>query len=548
MLLPDDKSQTLRNCFGMAAILSLLYLVAWVLVTADQLSTLTVSIACLVLFAVLVGVLSTWQRVALEGSNQFYAVYSKRAVLLSLLLATGLTIVLVTSPSDSALGSSDALSKPFTGADLSCQQGVSQGQWTLDTTCQENPTVISKASTPYQLNGWAICHLHTWAWDPSITQRCPLGYIPGSKARAVYKGKQVVFLGDSTIRNSYHQFVTMLDPTYKQTTNNPDLKHGDLTYTPPSSPALVNTSVSFIWAPFMTNLTAILGLRPVLTTADMVVMGAAAWDSLYYHDLPAYKTASSKLIDTLSGSKLKSGQVLVWVQPTTIVDDKLGTPEKRQYITETRIQTYREAITSNDAFIGYFNTHGTVLDTALVAASRPEDTMDGVHYTNEIYQLIIQMIANAYTMRNPNNYKKASKSPVNNTPQATGSMSFPIYGLYVLLLITTMLFTMDSWLGVGYISLLICGRKYDYDAAYLPLINKILGGTRNRSDAAPGNTSANTTGSSKSRHGDDSSSGAKGAGGGGGGKQQLEIDEEEEEKQGLIDKPHTIATNFESKP
>ena len=529
----------------MAAILSLLYLVAWALVTADQLSTLTVSIAGLVLFAVLVGVLSTWQRVTLEGSNQFYAVYSKRAILLSLLLAAGLTIVLVTSPADSALGTSDASKKPFTGADLSCQQGVSQGQWTLDTTCQENPTVISKASTPYQLNGRAICHLHTWAWDPSITQRCPLGYIPGSKARAVYKGKQVVFLGDSTIRNSYHQFVTMLDPTYKQTTNNPDLKHGDLTYTPSSS-LQVNTSVSFIWAPFMTNLTAIFGLRPVLTTADMVVMGAAAWDSLYYHDFGAYKTASSRLIDTLSASKLKSGQVLVWVQPTTIVDDKLGTPEKRQYITETRIQTYREAITTNDAFISYFNTHGTVLDTALVAASRPEDTMDGVHYTNEIYQLIIQMIANAYTMRNPNNYKKTSKSPVNNTPQATGSMSFPIYGLYVLLLVATMLFTMDSWLGVGYISLILCGRKYDYDAAYLPLINKILGGTRNRSDAAPGNTTNTTTGgmSSNSRHGDDSSS-TCGGGGGGGGKQQLEIDEEE--KQGLIDKS-TSSTNFESKP
>jgi hypothetical protein len=60
-------------------------------------------------------------------------------------------------------------------------------------------------------------------------------------------------------------------------------------------------------------------------------------------------------------------------------------------------------------------------------------------------------------------------------PKVTGSMSFPGYGFAVLALSAVMLFSMDSFLGFGFISLLLFGRSLDWEVAYAPMLKRALG-------------------------------------------------------------------------
>eukprot|EP01035_Chromulina_nebulosa_P020263 gene20263-26307_t len=58
-------------------------------------------------------------------------------------------------------------------------------------------------------------------------------------------------------------------------------------------------------------------------------------------------------------------------------------------------------------------------------------------------------------------------------PRATGIMSYPSYGLLVLFISIVMLVTLDGFLGIGYLSLALFGRSFDWDEAFIPLLNKI---------------------------------------------------------------------------
>lgn len=71
-------------------------------------------------------------------------------------------------------------------------------------------------------------------------------------------------------------------------------------------------------------------------------------------------------------------------------------------------------------------------------------------------------------------------NPVNYIPKPTGSMSFPLSGFGVLILSAIMIFTMDNFLGLGWLGLLIFGKHYDWDEAFGPLHASI---TNSNSDA-----------------------------------------------------------------
>jgi hypothetical protein len=63
-------------------------------------------------------------------------------------------------------------------------------------------------------------------------------------------------------------------------------------------------------------------------------------------------------------------------------------------------------------------------------------------------------------------------------------MSFPLYGALTLLLIAVMLASKDGFLGIAFLALTLCGRSYDYEAAYGPLLAKIRGTGKSRDRAA----------------------------------------------------------------
>jgi hypothetical protein len=82
------------------------------------------------------------------------------------------------------------------------------------------------------------------------------------------------------------------------------------------------------------------------------------------------------------------------------------------------------------------------------------------------------MIANAYAMNFPAFYTTSS-SVKKAAPKPTGVMSKPIHGAVLLVVSLVMLVSLDGFLGIGFLSLLLTGKKYDWEAAFSPILKKL---------------------------------------------------------------------------
>jgi hypothetical protein len=310
----------------------------------------------------------------------------------------------------------------------------------------------------------AFCETNRWQW--TSPPGCPSGNIGVLKARTIFNGKKVVFLGDSAVRNVYYQFNNLVDPEY--TSNEAfAVKHSDITVQPVF---LRNSSFEFYWAPMISNITDVVRQKDLVMRADLIVLGSAVWHALHVHNLNTYLKDLDALDAVIVGKNATKKATLVWLQPTTIIDTKLVTTDKLQHMPEATLVTYREAFLNSSVA----KTVQSVVDPTAACTGR--EATDGIHYGREVYKVIAQMAVNSYILRVPALYSQASAKKKPTPPKKTGGMSFPKYGAMVLTLAAIMLFSMDSFLGIGFLSLLLFGRSCDWEAAYGPLHMKILKG------------------------------------------------------------------------
>ena len=451
MVIPDDKNIALRNCAGCAAILGCVFSVGSLLHLLGANHVIGVCMGCLILFLILVFLIFKYAKVTAE--NAYFQIWAPRFVVAALCL---LSVLWVTDLASRSLldGRTDVMKtnviKTTTfKVNPQCFNSLSSGQWAL------------APCTPAESAGAAYCGSQKWIWTSSGPQ-CPLTRITTTKARVLFKGRKVLLVGDSVVRGMYHELNELLDPTnYKQSYNS-TLKHADLHY----HIKAINTSISFFWNPLAKELANRLGDHNGHKETDLLVIGATLWDALYERDLKAYEGHLVAIAKSIS-----KYNTVVWVQPTVVIDERLKTPEKQQFMTEAIVQNYRNAVLNTASLVSKLTA---ILDTHNVSLSREESCVDGVHYGDEVYAVMTQMAANAYALKTPSFY--ASKPIKKNVGgKVTGSMSSPFYGALLLLLATIMMFTMDSFLGLGALSLAIFGRSADWEAAYSPLLKKILG-------------------------------------------------------------------------
>jgi hypothetical protein len=190
----------------------------------------------------------------------------------------------------------------------------------------------------------------------------------------------------------------------------------------------------------------------------------------YKSDLGALaaELTSPPAVTARNASANAAGTKFIWLQPTTVVTERLVSDEKRAYMNEAVIQQSRAAFAASPAAPLF----DTVIDGTKATASKLFKPVDGIHYTDDVYQVLAHMVSNGYTAHFP---ALASPAQKTYTPKPTGSMSFPALGAVILALGAIMLFTMDSFLGIGFLTLLLFGRSYDWEAAYGGLHRKILG-------------------------------------------------------------------------
>lgn len=472
MILPDDKDIAWRNMWGGIGVVSVFGLIAYVLASFNP-SVVQLVIACQGLAMALVFVIGRFT--ATLNEQQIFQQQSSRFLkIMSILFFSTLIAQFVWTSPEAAAAAQDsyavALAK-YQGNSPACLSSISEGAWTT-VPCPANPLPTGVSS----LNSLAFCEQDLWSWAPH-SDDCPIAKLTTTRAASAFKDKDILFVGDSVVRSSYHQFISLLEPKYEQN-HSFVFKHQDFSHVIPGS----NASVRFIWAPFVADIAKVfqtrlpLGGKPV----SYIVAGASLWDALHDHDLSKFdaslKTVAAALPTAYQGiGANRTSTVKVWLLPTNILDDRLTTAEKRQYMNDDTIRTYRATAAKSTALQQAFHV---LVDPTNATGRRESTSTDGVHYAEEVYSVIAQMLANAYTLHFPSFYVGKGAAHATATakpykPKPTGAMSNPSYGAGMLVLIVIMLFTMDSWLGIGWLSLVLGGTNYDWDVAYGPYVRKI---------------------------------------------------------------------------
>ena len=158
------------------------------------------------------------------------------------------------------------------------------------------------------------------------------------------------------------------------------------------------------------------------------------------------------------------------MEPTTIVDDRLNTADKRKFMTESIVEKYRSTYRNSELakFIEF------TLNPAYVTASQENSSIDGIHYSAKVSQVLSQIFTNAYLLKNPRALPLTHKDiTVWKTTDSVHTMGHPLYGMVLLLFIVMIVYYMDSFFGVGVLSLAFFGRYIDWNAAYVLFLNDI---------------------------------------------------------------------------
>jgi hypothetical protein len=449
MVLPDDKNIAWSNMLWVAILVGFLTVLANVMYSFNP-TIPEIIIACEGLCVVCLLVIGRYTNNMIEH-NHFQQYAGKFMKWMGILFGASLLLQLLYGASEPAsvkVVNSHSMGAIYRGNSRECMDAVAHGHWAIE------PCVDSYAGSSAKV---AYCTKNVWTWT-DVTPDCPITRLTTTKVQGIFKNKKILFIGDSLVRSSYHQLVNLLEPSYYNN-HSMVLRQPDMVYTGPSS---VGVKVTFKWGAFIQNVTSI--LSSLDETPDVIVAGSALWDALHIHDLNDYRKGVQE-VDKMFRNKLSGNSTFkVWMLPTVITDGRLSTEEKRIFMNEKIVQDYRKVSSGVTAV-------DVVLDTLPASTLRETTSTDGVHYADEVYAVISQMISNLYSLQNPRNY--SPKPPKPYQPKSTGPMSDPYLGAVVLGLVAILLFTMDSFLGIGYASLLVFGRFFDWEAAYGPLHAKL---------------------------------------------------------------------------
>ena len=322
--------------------------------------------------------------------------------------------------------------------------------------------------------------------------------------------------------------------------------------------------MAFYWRPYAKEVQAQLaqwgatggaGGRP-----DVAVLSFGLWDTL--HETPAAEAAAAVggVAEAVAQGKAgKPGAFTAWLVPTAVVDGQLLTEEKRAHMTEAQVEAAARAPARGSALPGAVDV---VLEGGVVTKGLSARSEDGVHYDDGVYAALVQMGSNAYwafvraqetgaAQDKGEGGKKRRQHQrqrrrllglddvadweaweeeveveevegVEGTPthrrlagaaggaykpkEIDGSMSSPLHGAFILVVVALMLLTMDSYAGFSWLGLWLAraDTAVTWEESYEPLLSKIL-------RASPAASSMPTGGGGGGRGG-----GGGGIGGGGG--------------------------------
>lgn len=262
-----------------------------------------------------------------------------------------------------------------------------------------------------------------WGWRSPPAQ---CGFGNEKDLKSAICGRDIVFAGDSTIRNLFFATARLMGEKVDANLR-PELKHSDQQVALKSCKG----SLDFLWRPYISDLET--AAQNVSMQDKVLVLGGGLWDALHVQDLGNYKQG----VDTLGRVLASRPGRTIWVVTSAVHDAALTTEKKREHMTEAKVVEYRAAAAALKVSVA-----GTV-DAFGVTSPVQSRSDDGVHYPEDVESVLGGIFLRTLKASQP-----AAAPKVKEGRPAEG-MSYMGRAVPVLVVLAAMLLQGDGFLFAG---------------------------------------------------------------------------------------------------
>ncbi|KAI4367079.1 hypothetical protein MLD38_022857 [Melastoma candidum] len=281
-----------------------------------------------------------------------------------------------------------------------------------------SPASSSTASSSIDLSCFSLLHRilwfnntssSSWRWDSSSpVSDCGFQRVGPSDTSDLLNGSWVLFAGDSQARLVALSLLTLVIDSDKIDSVRADLfkRHSDYHVLVAES----GLKLDFIWAPYVANLTELVGkLEDGTSYPDVLVMGSGLWDMLHIHNASDYGASLSSIRTALASSLAfitgDNGPVTgttsirsphrFWIGMPWLVNSMLNTEEKREKLSGVAFHEYDREI-QESRILRQSGGPFALLDIRSLCQGCGETcTADGMHYEGAVYDAAVQVLLNA---------------------------------------------------------------------------------------------------------------------------------------------------------
>eukprot|EP00281_Chroomonas_sp_CCMP1168_P023820 CAMPEP_0206222214 /NCGR_PEP_ID=MMETSP0047_2-20121206/5838_1 /ASSEMBLY_ACC=CAM_ASM_000192 /TAXON_ID=195065 /ORGANISM="Chroomonas mesostigmatica_cf, Strain CCMP1168" /LENGTH=941 /DNA_ID=CAMNT_0053645019 /DNA_START=140 /DNA_END=2965 /DNA_ORIENTATION=+ len=444
-LLPDDTKRCLYGAIGFCVTFAIYRVIGGVL-AASAASAATIMLVscvlggCMVAFLLLSPAVDRKEPLIKSDSP-------KQAPSTNMLFALlGVAIVGMYVFGSVAFDKSNAV------GDIACHKHVLEGKWT------------DLKSRDCSFHNTAFCETSSWEFTSPHKYSCNLQKLNTVKATGLVAGSKIVFVGDQTAMLTFAGAVRALGGKVPPEVTKMIKDGSDMEV------KVGSTTLSYVWAgkqADVANKIAELGEDG----ADVLVLSSGIPAALNGIGEGSFKGGAKKIADAVWESKKSSKRHLtVFTISECTVVDSWGVKQwkdSEKTILEAGVQAQR------DASGELYKASDLVLDGAGVTKDVPDKSINGLLYTDDVYDVLAQQMLNALKTLRPVATTTAPLTGGGRVPG--GEMSRPAVGLGVLVLFLIGLVTFDSYLGAfAWPYQLLTGRRVTYEESYAPLIAKIF--------------------------------------------------------------------------
>lgn len=260
------------------------------------------------------------------------------------------------------------------------------------------------------ING-SVYYLKSWRWPQSgAVSECGFQKLGRPHVSDLLNGSWVVVAGDSQARLMALALLNLVLESERMDSIRGDLFKRHSNYQIVVSE--IGMKLDFIWAPFVSNLTDLMGeFKQYSNYPDVLVMGSGLWHMLHFHNASDYgfslellKGSVTSLLPLspelgddgpVTGSVSFRSPPFFWLGMPMLINSMLNTEEKRERMNDAAFNTYETELRESK-ILQEFGGPLLLLDIhSLTQDCGRRCTEDGMHYDAVVYNAAIHIMLNA---------------------------------------------------------------------------------------------------------------------------------------------------------